>query len=467
MTEATASAPPAPFDTLPLSPASLQVTRELGYTAMTPIQAAALPALLRGEDVVGQSATGSGKTVAFGLPILERVDLTTRRPQALVLCPTRELASQVAATLRTLGRHHAGLRVLVLAGGRPSGEQRRQLQEGAHVLVGTPGRVQDLLDHELTLDELRLLVLDEADRMLDMGFHDEVTAILRQLPRDRQTLLFSATFPEAIAGISRAWQRKPRHVRIDDAVDAAPPIVQVAHLVPSDGRDAALLALLRAANPESGIVFCNFKESVRGVATLLGEAGFAVGVLHGELEQRDRDREIAKLRNGTTRLLVATDVASRGLDISGLQIVVNYEFPPKGADTYTHRIGRTGRAGVPGLAVTLVGSNDVEKLRAREAAAPGTIERRPLPSTVAATPAAPAVALATLFIGGGRKDKLRPGDIVGALTGDAGLEPGSIGKIETHDRFSYVALPSKVVQGLVRAGVLRIKGRNYRVEKVR
>ena len=461
---------PAELASLGLSEASLRVVRELGFAQLTPIQAQSLPVLLRGGDLVGQSATGSGKTVAFGLPLLDRLDIAGRTLQALVLCPTRELANQVATTLRTLGRHRPGLRVLVLAGGMPSGPQRKALEEGVHVVVGTPGRVQHHLDRGLDVDGVRIAVLDEADRMLDMGFQEDVERILRALPKERQTLFFSATFPPSIATMSRNWQKSPTHVTIAEEAGEKPAIRQIVHVITADERPAALESILRIHAPASGLVFCNFKESVREVAALLADAGFAADALHGDLEQRDRDRVMAKFRNGTTRFLVATDVAARGLDIEGLAAVINYEFPVK-PDIYVHRIGRTGRAGAPGLAISLVTSRDADRLKACESAANGAIERLPMPtrsSPKEAEPTAAVVAMDTLFISGGRKDKLRASDILGALTGEAGLKATDIGRIEIHDRFAYVALAQRVLTKLL-AGLpgLRIKGRTFRIERVR
>lgn len=455
----------ADFSALGLSEASLRVVRELGYSRLTPIQTQSLPVLLRGEDLVGQSATGSGKTVAFALPMLDRLEIDGRALQALVLCPTRELAGQVAAAIRTLGRHRPGLRVLVLAGGMPSGPQRKALQEGVHVVVGTPGRVQDHLDCGLDVAGVRIVVLDEADRMLDMGFAESVEKILRAMPTERQTLFFSATFPPSIAAMSRNWQRKPVHVTIAETADEKPAIRQIAHFVAVEERLAALLAVLHQHAPASALVFCNLKDSVRDVAAWLAKSGFAADALHGDLEQRDRDRVMAKFRNGTTQLLVATDVAARGLDIAGLAAVVNYEFPVA-TDTYVHRIGRTGRAGAPGLAISLVTPRDAERFGACQAALGGAIVREPVPADQVHQKATSA-AMDTLFISGGRKDKLRPSDILGALTGEAKVPAADIGRIEISDRFTYVALPQRVVVGLLaKSSNLRIKTRNFRLERV-
>ncbi len=478
-----APAPLASFEGLGLAAPSLRVVHELGYTQPTPIQAQAIPVLLAGRDLVGQSATGSGKTVAFGLPMLERLDLQETSVQALVLCPTRELAAQVGTAIRTLGRHRPGLRVLVVAGGQPSGPQRKALDSGVHVVVGTPGRVLDLLAKELDFNGLRIAVLDEADRMLDMGFLPTVEKILTVLPKERQTLLFSATMPGAIAAMSRTWMRSPQRVTIAGTARTKPQIQQIAHHVTAAQRPQALLAVLagpQLAAASSVLIFCNFKDSVRQVAADLAEEGHSVDALHGDLEQRDRDRVLAKFRNGSKRVLVATDVAARGLDIAGIDAVINFELPPA-PEVYVHRIGRTGRAGAPGLAISLATSGDAERLAQAAQACGGYIEPRPLPerpvppagagrgkASKEAGPAAPATAeMATLLVRAGRKDKLRAGDILGALSGEGGCAAADIGRIEIHDEFSYVAVTLAVSRQLIALGRLRIKGKTVRIEPLR
>ena len=461
----------AGFAALSLTEPSFRVVQELGFTTMTPIQAQALPVLLRGDDLVGQSATGSGKTVAFALPLLERLQLERRKLQALVLCPTRELATQVAAAIRTLGRHRAGLRVLTLCGGTPTGPQRSALLQGVHVAVGTPGRVQDHINRAMEIDQVHTVVLDEADRMLDMGFQQDVEAILRRLPRKRQTSFFSATFPPTMAAMSRSWQRAPIHVHIGAEDAEQPRIREVAHLLAAGDRAAALCTLLQVHRPNSALVFCNLKDTVRAVTNHVLQQGFAAAALHGDLDQHERDRVMAKFRNGTVQVLIATDVAARGLDISGLAAVIQYELATK-ADTWLHRIGRTGRAGAPGLAIALVTPADSGRLRGREdaykaAGGQGGIERLPLPGVTDDLDVAE-VPLGTLHIRGGRKDKLRPVDILGALTGTAGLLAAQVGKIEIGDRTTYVGVHQTALRKLLaRAQALRIKGRNFRIEQVR
>ena len=466
---------PDSFAALGLSAVSLRVVGELGYEQATAIQVQAIPVLLQGQDLVGQSATGSGKTAAFGLAMLERLDLQENTVQGLVLCPTRELAAQVGTALRTLGRHRPGLRVLVVAGGQPSRPQRQALQAGVHVVVGTPGRVLDLLDHELDFAALRVVVLDEADRMLDMGFLPSAEKILTALPEQRQTVLFSATMPAAISAVTRKWQRTPVRVKVIDSAESKPQIRQWLHAIASDERASALDAVLggpELRDAKSVLIFCNFKESVRNVASWLGAAGHAVEALHGDLEQRDRDRVLVKFRNGSTRILVATDVAARGLDIAGIDAVINYELPPS-AEVYVHRIGRTGRAGAEGLAISLATEGDGERLRLAEMAMAQRVAKKPLPLAKAAPrpsekrkelAADQAQAMLTLLVRGGRKDKIRAGDILGALSGEGGVAAGDIGRIEIGDDQAYVAVAPEAGRRLVAQGRMRIKGRTIRIE---
>ncbi len=458
------------FRALGLSPALLEVVAELGFTAPTEVQSAAIPVLLAGKDVVAQARTGTGKTAAFALPILERLSMLTRTPSALVLCPTRELSAQVAREIRRLGRRHAGLRVLVLAGGEPRRRQTSALDEGTHVLVGTPGRVLDHLRRkDLDLSTIQTLVLDEADRMLDMGFEEDMNAILEAAPKPRQTAFFSATFPHSIETMSKRHQSAP--VRLALANDTAPEheIRQFVMMVEAERKLDTLRWVLEHHPHESALVFANFKASVAEVERALLKVGVSAGSLHGDLEQVDRDRVLAKFRNASTRVLVATDVAARGIDVLGLDLVVNYELPGK-PEIYVHRIGRTGRAGRTGVAISFVTSKEREKLDAIEAfvGAPLPRTKRQQSEFDAERPAAEErrdPKMDTLRISGGRKDKVRPGDILGALTGEAGGLAGTdVGKIEIHDTFSYVAV-SRGVSAAALASLTsgRIKGKRFRV----
>jgi ATP-independent RNA helicase DbpA len=466
---------PKDFGSLPLSAALVEVVRELGFEKMTEIQAKSIPLLLAGKDIVGQSKTGSGKTAAFTLPILEKLDLEMRDIQALILCPTRELCTQVAREARKLGRKHPGLQVLILSGGQPMGPQVSALRRGVHVVVGTPGRVLDHLKRRtLDLHHVSTLVLDEADRMLDMGFEEQMEEILSATPKKRQTVFFSATFPKSIETMSRTYQRDAIRVTIEDASSAAPQIRHQFYETPTDAKLEALLWLLRQQQPESAIVFCNFKASVVELTDALSHSGVSVACLHGDLEQSERDRVMAKFRNRSTRMLVATDVAARGIDIADLDLVFNFEIPHK-AETYVHRAGRTGRAGKRGLAISIGTEKETSRIRAAEELLGIQIERKQLAAPEQLKAEARKKILETdaqmdtLFISGGRKDKVRPGDILGALTGEAGgLKASDIGKIEIHDRFSYVAISRRVSQhAFEKLKEGKIKGRRFRVERVR
>ena len=449
---------PTTFDEIDLGAPLREAIADLGFTALTPIQAAALPPLLLGRDLICQAPTGSGKTIAFALPLLSRMVLAERRVQALILCPTRELATQVMGEVRSVGKRLPGLRVVSLVGGQPGGAQAAALEEGAHVVVGTPGRTLDHLQRErLDLSAVTVLVLDEADRMLEMGFADEVQAILSHVPRARQTALFSATFPETLAELVGSWLREPVHVTVTSEgkdLDAAAAVVE------EEDKDAALAGLLGALQPASVLVFRNLKRTVAETAALLKTAGFDADALHGDLEQRERDAVMARFRNGSLRVLVATDVAARGLDIAGLDLVVNVDLPVH-AEDYVHRVGRTGRAGRPGVAWTFITDKQIGRL---ETLAAGAVMRPLLDS------AGPALVSSwtTFWIGAGRGDKLRPGDLLGALTGTIGVQGSDVGKIEIHDRWAFFAVAKsaarKVSEGLARE---KVKGLRLRFEQLR
>lgn len=460
------------FASLPLLPALAAVARELGFERLTPIQQQSIPELLEGKDLIGQSKTGSGKTAAFALPLLQKVDLSRRELQGLVLCPTRELSAQVARELRKLGRSLSGLSVVVLAGGQELREQTRALEQGVHLAVGTPGRVLDHLQRRhLKVHRVAAAVLDEADRMLDMGFGEDVGKILKALPPNRQTVFFSATYPETIRELSAKYQRDPLRVTVVDEDGAAPRTKElVVHVPPAEKLDA-LRWILRQYPHDSALVFANLKTSVAEIARALGAGRGSVSSLHGDLEQRDRDRELAKFRNGSTRVLVATDVAARGIDLQKLDLVVNFDLPTQ-PEIYVHRIGRTGRAGEVGLAASLCTHAERPRLEAIEAytgSALIEVERERKPASAAVTAPPLEAKMDTLRLSGGRKDKLRPGDILGALTGEAGGLSGSeVGKIEIHDRFSYVAVAKGVSQralGSLSRG--RIKGKRFKAELVK
>lgn len=459
------------FSALALSPPLLQVLEELDFQTVTPIQAQSIPVLLRGRDLVGQAKTGSGKTAAFALPLLEKIRLPQRRLQALVLCPTRELCAQVAGELRRLGRRLPGLQVLVLAGGQPVRPQVNALEKGAHIAVGTPGRILDLLQREsLETRQLATVVLDEADRMLDMGFREDMERILGAIPPTRQTVLFSATFPPDIEALSRAFQKQPARVTVVEA-EAAPDIQQLCYLCEPEEKTVLLLRILRQYQPASAIVFCNLKATVVELTRALNGAGVGADGLQGDMEQSERDNVMAKFRNRSTRVLIATDVAGRGIDVEALDAVVNFDLPSQ-PEPYVHRIGRTGRAGRRGLAISLATPRDERKVETLEHATGVKLERasvETLPPAGGKGGVSLEAAWETLFISAGRKDKLRPGDILGALTGEAGgLNAADIGKIEIHDHHAYAAVSKGIARvALQRLREGRIKGRKYRIDRVR
>jgi ATP-independent RNA helicase DbpA len=459
------------FAALGLSAPLLQVLQELEFETVTPIQAQSIPVLLQGRDLVGQAQTGSGKTAAFALPILQKVQLQSRRLQALVLCPTRELCAQVASDIRRLGRRLPGLQVLVLAGGQPIRPQLSALEKGAHIAVGTPGRILDLLEREaIGTRQLSTVVLDEADRMLDMGFMEDMERILAALPPKRQTVLFSATFPSTIEELSRTFQNEPTRLTVVEA-EAAPDIRQLCYTCAPEEKTALLLRILRHHQPTSAIVFCNLKATVVELGRALAEAGVSAEGLQGDLEQSERDRVMAKFRNQSIRVLIATDVAGRGIDVEALDAVINFDLPFQ-AEPYVHRIGRTGRAGRTGLAISIATPRDERKLETIEQATGVKLERPSLETLPQVDPASRVsleAAWETLAISAGRKDKMRPGDILGALTGEAGgLNASDVGKIEIQDRLSYVAVSKRVVRvALQRLRDGRIKGRRHRIDWVK
>jgi ATP-independent RNA helicase DbpA len=456
----------AAFSSLHLKPAMLKNLASLGYAEMTPIQAHTLPLILAGKDVIAKAKTGSGKTAAFGIGLLTGLDLTSTRVQALVLCPTRELADQVAKELRRLARFTENIKILTLCGGVPFGPQLGSLEHGVHVVVGTPGR---LLDHlrrgSLVLADLQTLVLDEADRMLDMGFQEEIDAIIDATPPKKQTLLFSATYPTSITTLSAWLQHEPVEVSVDETHDESV-IEQILYEVEAEERTAAVVKLLSHFQPESTLVFCNTRAECQEVATALNRAGFTALAIHGDLEQRERDQVLVRFANRSASVLVATDVAARGLDIKELAAVINYELP-RDPEIHTHRIGRTGRAGEQGLALSLVTAHETRRIQAIEKILGSSISRGD-PATLksgSSTPLQPP--MVTLCIDGGRKNKLRPGDILGGLTGDGGITGSEVGRIDIFDNLAYVAIVrSSVRQALECLGENKIKGRFYKVRKV-
>ena len=454
---------PTTFADLALAPTLQAGLEALGYATLTPVQAQALPAILAGRDVIAQAPTGSGKTAAFGLGLLQGIDAGATRTQALVLCPTRELADQVGKQLRKLATGIANLKLSVLCGGIPLAPQLASLAHAPHVVVGTPGRVLELVQLDaLDLRGVRVLVLDEADRMLDMGFDEPIRALVKRTPKDRQALLFSATFPDAIRLLATAMLRDPLEASVDG--DAHAPRIEE-HFSEADParRAPQLAALLLQFRPDSAVVFCNTRRDADDVAGSLAHYGFSALALHGDLEQRDREEVLVRFANRSCNVLVASDVAARGLDIEDIGAVVNFELPTD-TDTYLHRIGRTGRAGRDGLALSLVAPGERNRAALIEQRQGAPIRYARIDPLDGNPRGARQAAMATLRIDAGRTDKLRPGDIVGALTGDAGLAKEAIGKIDVFATRSYVAIArNKAGHALERLRAGKIKGRRFRI----
>ena len=454
------------FSSLALAPPLLKALNALEYTQMTVVQAQSLPAVLAGRDLIAQAPTGSGKTVAFGLGLLQHLDPALLKVQALVLCPTRELADQVAREIRRLASAIPNLKVLTLTGGIALGPQLASLRKDSHVVVGTPGRIQEMLrKHALSLAKVKTLVLDEADRMLDMGFEEPIREIVGKMPSSRQSLLFSATYPEAIRAMAKDMLRDPLEVTVAGDVEQ-PAIEQWFYEIDLARKPAALAALLLQHRPESSVVFCNTRRDADDVTEALGAFGISALALHGDIEQRDRDETLVQFANRSCSVLVASDVAARGLDIKELAAVINYELPPD-PDIYLHRIGRTARAGSAGLALSLVTPREMPRALALEKQQGAPLRWQKIPSLDAKQKNAMLAAMVTLRIDGGRTDKMRPGDILGALTGDAGLPAAAVGKIDVYATRSYVAIGRTLAdQALNRLRAGKIKGRNFRVARI-
>jgi ATP-independent RNA helicase DbpA len=440
--------------------------RQLGYLNMTPIQAASLPIALAGHDLIAQAKTGSGKTAAFALALLARLNVRRFAVQALVLCPTRELADQVTQEIRRLARSEDNIKILSLVGGSTMRPQLASLEHGAHVVVGTPGRIMDHLQRgSLNLDALNTLVLDEADRMLDMGFYDDIAFIARQCPAKRQTLLFSATYPEGIAELSRRFMHQPQEVKLLERHENDK-IRQRFYEVSNDERLQAVALLLNHYRPVSTLAFCNTRQQCRDLLQVLRDQGFHALALHGELEQRERDQVLVQFANRSCSVLVATDVAARGLDIDQLEAVINVDVTPD-PEVYVHRIGRTGRADQQGWALSLASSNQMRRVANIVQEMGSEVEWHPLSELQPANdegiqPLVPP--MATLQILGGRKEKIRPGDVLGALTSGAGFNSAQIGKITVADTSTYVAVEQGIAQEAQRRlAVGKLKGKTIKV----
>lgn len=518
---------PHTFETLGLSEATLKVLGELGFEEPTPVQAEAIPIMLAGRDLMAQAQTGTGKTAAFALPIVERLNPAMRGPQALILAPTRELAVQVAEAVHRFGKYR-DTSVVAVYGGQPIERQLRALARPVDVVVGTPGRLMDHMRREtIRLDQVRFVVLDEADEMLDMGFLEDIETILAALPPERQTALFSATLPRRITDLAVKYLRNPATIRIEPEQVTVPQITQSYYEVAPRAKLEALMRILDLEDPTSAMIFCRTKLEVDELTQALQGRGYPAEAIHGDLSQQMRDRVMARFRAGTAPLLVATDVAARGLDIEHVSHVINYSLPGD-PESYVHRIGRTGRAGRPGQAISLVVPRERRLLRWIERTVGQRFEPRRVPtasdvaarqrerlaatlsevietedlegamalvdelvayydpSMVAAAaisllldaqPAAPdepelpvsAVGaehgMTRLFLNVGAKDSVRPSDIVGAIANEAQIPGKAIGQIEIKDTYAFVEIPNDLVGRVVAAlGRTRLRGREVRVE---
>ena len=451
------------FSTLPLAPALLSNLDSLGYHEMTVIQAHSLPVILERRDLIAQAKTGSGKTAAFGIGILHKLNPSYFAIQALVLCPTRELADQVAKELRRLARFADNVKILTLCGGTPMGPQIGSLEHGAHIIVGTPGRIRDHIGRgSINLGTVQTLVLDEADRMVDMGFYEEISGIVSACPARRQTLLFSATYPDNIRKASAEFLRDAVEVKVEAQHDTGR-IEQRFYEVSYEGRNAAVAQLLNHYKPVSTIAFCNTKIHCRELADELRAQGFSALALYGELEQRERDEILVRFANQSCSVLVATDVAARGLDIQTLGAVINVDVS-KDTEVHIHRVGRTGRGQERGLALSLCAPNEKKWVKLIEDYQQGPVSWFDLAQLEPADGEPLTAPMLTLCIMGGKKDKLRPGDLLGALTGDVGLSKEQVGKISVFEFVTYVALDKRIAkQAFSRLSSGNIKGKNFKM----
>ncbi len=454
------------FSSLSISKAQIANLESLGYKKMTAIQAQGLPYVLQGKDLIAKAKTGSGKTTAFGIGLLEKINPRFFGAQALVLCPTRELADQVGKELRKLARNTPNIKLVLLCGGKPFAFQKASLEHGAHIIVGTPGRIQDHLNRgTLILDGLTTVVLDEADRMLDMGFSDVINEIIEHTPKTRQTLLFSATYPDAINTMCHSILIDPVSINVEP--EEQPNVIeQIFYQVNSEKRNQVLLALFQHYQPKTTVVFCHTKKQCNEVANLLNQHQIDALAIHGDLEQRDRDEVFVRFANHSCSVLVATDVAARGLDIKALTAVINFELP-RDPEIYIHRIGRTGRAGEKGIALSLFTQAEQLRIKAIEnyqntpCQCKSSSSLSNFPNYTLKAP------MITIQLNIGRKNKIRPGDLLGALTGDAGLAGSQIGKIDIFDVVSFIAIERKAARQTLKFFTEgKVKGRKVRARSI-
>lgn len=516
------------FQSMDLAPAILRGLQAMGFEEPSPIQKRTIPLILAGRDLIGQAQTGTGKTAAFGVPIVQGLDHRSKRVQALVLTPTRELAIQVAEEITKIGKF-AGVKVVPIYGGQSYDRQLKALDHGAQVVIGTPGRIMDHIRRgTLKLDTVRMMVLDEADEMLDMGFIDDVEFILSNVPEERQTLLFSATVPDPIARLARRYLHDPVHVSISPERLTVPLIDQVFYEVREFEKLDALTRILDMEGAERSIIFCRTKKRVDELTEGLQARGYTAEAIHGDLNQVQRNRVMKRFKDGGSEILVATDVAARGLDIENVSHVINYDLP-QDTEGYVHRIGRTGRAGRSGTAISLVNPKEFRQLRQMERTLRVKLQRRPLPTVADVAEkqrealkqrladeiqhgvlpvyqdlvmqlaeqfdsvdiAAAAIRLMVekgrdsgeeadfgetgaepgmvrLFLNVGRMDRVSPADIVRGLAEGSGISGSVIGLIDIYDRFTFVEMPSDAVKKVLQnVGSIMIRGKSVNLEPAR
>ena len=521
------------FEELNISQDIMKAIEDMGFEETTPIQTNAIPLILKGKDIVGQAQTGTGKTAAFGIPLLEKIDTNSKKTQAIILCPTRELAIQVAEELKRLAKYKRRLTTLPVYGGQSINRQIKALKKGVQVVIGTPGRVMDHIRRKtLRLSNIDFFILDEADVMLDMGFIDDIETVLRDIPEERQTLFFSATIPKAIHDLSKKYQKNSKSVKVAHEELTVPRIEQYYCEIRRGDKLKVLTRLIDLHNPKLALVFCNTRKMVDKLNIQLQARGYLSDGLHGGLNQNQRDRVMSKFRNGIIEILVATDVAARGIDVDDIDIVFNYDVP-QDTDYYVHRIGRTGRAGKTGKAFTFIVGKDIYKLRDIQKYTNTKIYRRDIPTLndveearleefiegltdyieeehlgryvkmvenlleneftaieIAAalmkkaldkeadseqemnepnfgdTGAEPG--MVRLFINAGKKNKISPRHIVGAIAGETGLSGNLIGAIDVYDSFTFVEVPRESGQKVLQ--IMKdnyIKGKQINIEPAR
>lgn len=520
------------FDVLDLIPPIKRAVEEMGFEGMTPIQAQAIPAAMEGKDLVGQAQTGTGKTAAFGIPLLQKINPEDRCLQAVVLCPTRELAIQVAGEIRKLAMFMHSIKILPIYGGQDISKQIRSLRGGVQLIIGTPGRVMDHMRRRtIKLDDVSMVVLDEADEMLNMGFREDIETILKETPHERQTLLFSATMPKPIMEIASTYQKDAQIIKVVKKELTVPKIEQYYYDVKAKNKIEVLTRLLDMYDPKLSLIFCNTKKQVDDLVTALQERGYFAEGLHGDMKQMQRDRVMNSFRNGRTDILVATDVAARGIDVDDVEAVFNYDIP-QDDEYYVHRIGRTGRAGREGRAFTLVVGREVYKLKDIQRYCRTKIIAQPIPSAnevtsvkadkildrigtiidnenldklvdlieervneedytaldVAAaflkmamgdglmgeTPQDPGEdfgdtgaedGMVRLFVNLGKKQNIRPGDILGAIAGETGMPGKLIGSIDMFDKYTFVEVPREYAKDVIQVMKdAKIKGKTINIE---